>query len=169
MAGPFRVIEGIAFRSYRIVNPGENLFVIAGGRVAVETWALDWGRHEFDYELNSRGLDARGRPGAIATTRSSLTNEFIERRAVSRQPIPISVAANGLTRAPDVAMTLGEVRPQVYTSRLHGPRWRGRLRSARTSTTERSVVSARHRGGRYGTRRRRGAAGLVDSLPASTT
>lgn len=84
MVSPIRVIGGTPYRSYRIINPGGNLYLLAGSSIAVETWALDWGQHEFDYEVNSRPIDGRGRPTAIATTRSALQREFMERRVVSR-------------------------------------------------------------------------------------
>jgi hypothetical protein len=120
MPGSMRIINGTQFRPFRIVNPGENLYFTSGRMVAVETWAVEWGKHEFDYELNSRPLDPRGRPQAIATTREALEREFLERRVVSRYPVPVSFALNGTRRLPTVEMTYGEARPQVYTSRVDG-------------------------------------------------
>ena len=43
MSSPVRVFDGAAYRSYRVLNPGQNIYVVAGRSVAVETWALDWG------------------------------------------------------------------------------------------------------------------------------
>lgn len=132
MSGPVRVFDGVPFRNYRVLNPGQNLYLVAGTRIAVETWALDWGKHEFDYELNSRSL-VGGRPGAIATTRTALQREFLERRVVTRYPIPVSVGFNGMNKLPDIALTLGEVKPQVYTSKMAGPQlgWSLAFRSHR--------------------------------------
>ncbi|WP_146151020.1 hypothetical protein [Allosphingosinicella deserti] len=118
MAGATRVIDGKAFQQFRIVNPGENLYFTAGRSIAVETWALDWGKHEFDYDLNSRPTTQDSRPVAIATTREGLQREFLERRVVNRYPVPVSVAMNGVRRAPTIELTLGEARPQVYESKV---------------------------------------------------
>ena len=76
MTNPVRIIDGHPFRSYAVLNPGQSLYLASGRMIAVETWALDWGQHEFDYELNSRPVGPNGRPGAIATTRSALQREF---------------------------------------------------------------------------------------------
>lgn len=149
MADPVRVIGGIPFRSFRVVNPGENLYFVAGRTIAVETWALDWGQHEFDYELNSRGVDAEGRPSPIATTRSALQREFLERRVVSRYPIPVSVGFNGLHRLPDVELTMGEAHPQVYASKLAGPHLAWSL-SFRTHRHTGAVGGKRASAGRVG-------------------
>lgn len=116
MSDDIRVVRGVAYRQLAIVNPGGALFFTGAYRIAVETWALDWGQHEFDYELNSRAADAQGRPQAIATTEAALAREFMERRAVMRQVIPISVGAD--SGRPKVALTMGEVSPQVYESRV---------------------------------------------------
>ena len=116
MGDEIRVVRGIAYRQLRIIAPGDALFFTGTHRIAVETWALDWGQHEFDYELNSRATDPQGRPQPIATTEQALAREFMERRVVSRQMIPISVGMDG--SRPKVAMTMGEVSPQVYESRV---------------------------------------------------
>lgn len=118
MADEIRVVRGVAYRQLAILNPGDALFFTGPHSIAVETWALDWGQHEFDYELNSRAVDAQGRPQAIATTDNALAREFTERRVVTRQPIPISIGLDG--GRPKVAMTTGEVTPQVYRSKVAG-------------------------------------------------
>lgn len=117
MAGGLRVVDGVTWHQFAIVNPGQSLYFLAGNSVMVETWALDWGKHEFDYEINSRQT-ANGKPQAIATTREALQREFMERRVVSRYPIPVSIGVNGLPALPDVELTLGEAKPQVYVSRI---------------------------------------------------
>ena len=78
MSGEIRVVRGIAYRRLAIVNPGSALFFTGPKRIAVETWALDWGQHEFDYELNSRATDGQGRPQAIASTEQALAREFLD-------------------------------------------------------------------------------------------
>jgi hypothetical protein len=118
MSADSRTISGREFKPFRVVNPGQNLYFAAGRSIAIETWALDWGKHEFDYELNSRPMSTAGRPSAIATTREALEREFLERRVVSRYPVPVSVAMNGIDRAPTIELTLGEARPQIYATRL---------------------------------------------------
>lgn len=120
MAVGVRTIGGREFRTFRTITPGERLFLIAGRTIAVETWAVEWGQHEFDYEVNSRALDAGGRPQAIATTREALRREFVERRVVTRQPVPISVAFPGGLSPPRVELTYGEASPSIYTSRQGG-------------------------------------------------
>lgn len=119
MGDQVRTVRGVEYRPLAIVNPGDALFFTGTRRIAVETWALDWGQHEFDYEVNSRRLDNTGKPEAIATTERALAREFLERRAVLRQPIPVSVGfPNGLV--PQIRMTMGEVAPQIYESGIPG-------------------------------------------------
>lgn len=157
MTSPVRLIKGAPFRQVATVNAGENFYLAAGRQIAVETWAIDWGKHVFDYELNSRPVSANGRPQAIATTRSALEREFMERRVVSRYPIPVSVGMNGMRRAPDVALTLGEVSPQVYTSRVEGPRVAWSL----------AFRSHRHNGAVGGKRASQGRATANATMPGS--
>lgn len=132
MAAGLRVVDGVTWHQFAIVNLGRSRNFLAGKSVMVETWALDWGKHEFDYELNSR-LTANGRPQAIATTEEGLRREFMERRVVSRYPIPVSIGMNGLRALPDVEFTLGGAKPQVYASRINTSRlaWSLKFRSHR--------------------------------------
>ena len=114
-----RFFAGRTWRPFQIVNPGATLTMIAGPLIAVETWAVEWGQHEFDYEVNSRPLARDGQPQAIMTTRQALRDEFFERRVVPRQPIPFSMAfPNGMMSRPEIALTYGEVAPQTYQSRI---------------------------------------------------
>lgn len=119
MTAQTRWLRGELYRNSGLINPGENYYFTAGGKICVETWALDWGQHVFDYEVNSRGT-RNGNPGPIATTRRALQNEFLERRVVTRQPVPVSVGDSNGNWIPEVAMTMGEVAPQIYTSRSTG-------------------------------------------------
>lgn len=48
-----RIVSGVAYRPLVSVSPGKAVFFTGPRRIAVEIWALDWGQHEFDYELNS--------------------------------------------------------------------------------------------------------------------
>jgi hypothetical protein len=138
-----RVIGDVSYVPLAIVNPGDALFFTGPKRIAVETWALDWGQHEFDYELNSRPVGPDGRPIAIATTQEALAREFMEKRVVTRQPIPVSVGfPNGMV--PKVELTMGEVSPQIYTSRVTGLRvgWSLRFRGHRLVAASTGTMSA---------------------------
>ncbi len=112
-----RSLHGVTFRQMGTINPGEAIYFRAGSQICVETYALDWGQHDFNYEVNSRTTRG-GAPQAIATTRRALQREFMERRVVTRQPIPISAGDTNGNRIPEVAMTMGEVSPLIYRSRL---------------------------------------------------
>ncbi|WP_313623970.1 hypothetical protein [Achromobacter sp.] len=131
MNSNIRVIKGISYKPFAIAPPGKTLCFIGGRRIAVETWALDWGQHEFNYEINSRPLDWDGRPLSVVATRDMLQDEFFERRVVSRLPIPISVGVSD--GRPEVQLTLGEVSPQVYETQLPAAKvmWELNFRSHR--------------------------------------
>ncbi len=118
MSGEIRVLQGTSFRRVGTINPGENLYIRAGAVICIETWALDWAQHDFQYEVNSRQT-VQGVPEAIATTRSALQNEFVERRVVTRMPIPVSVGDSNRNHIPEINLTMGEVSPQIYRSRLN--------------------------------------------------
>lgn len=117
MGSDTRTIKGTTFRQFATVEETQKLFFVSGQTIAVETWALMMGQHEFDYQLNSRETSPDGLPQAIATTEGALDREFLERRVVFRSPIPLSVAfPNGLKPVADI--TYGEVVPQIYKSRV---------------------------------------------------
>lgn len=120
MTAPIREIRGVRYRRFRTVFPGERLFFVTGNQIAIEHWAYEVGQHHFDYEVNSRPV-LNGRPQAIATTRDALQREFLERKVNTRQVIPVSIGDSDGNRIPEVAMTYGEVAPQIYRSRVEGP------------------------------------------------
>lgn len=146
MAIGSRLIAGDAFRPLNTVSPGDNLFFTAGAVIAVETWAVEMGHHEFDYEVNSRTTGAGGRPDAIASTRGGLRNEFVERRIVSRLPIPISIGDFSTSRLPKVALTYGEVSPQIYRSKSISPTiaWSLKLKAHRFVAAQGKTSIARN-------------------------
>lgn len=118
MSDDLKIMDGVPYRKFADVAPGDTLFFTGHRKIAVETWALDWGRHEFNYELNSRQTKGNT-PVAIAIMENTLKNEFLERRVVTRLPIPLSVGfPNGFK--PEMQVTLGEVSPQVYLSKEEG-------------------------------------------------
>ncbi len=92
------------------------MYFVAGKTLALETCALEWGKHYFDYEVQSRETDDLGRPTAIATSERAISREFFERRSVSRLPVPLSFGYTNGNRIPEAQLTLGEVAAQICTS-----------------------------------------------------
>ncbi|MDG5497835.1 hypothetical protein [Niveispirillum sp. BGYR6] len=112
-----KVIANEAYVPAITANPGSYICFIAGNKIAVETFAIEPGTHEFNYEVNSRSVKD-GMPEAVVTTRQALEREFTERRYVKRSHVPLSVSfADGITK-PKAAITYGEVAPQVYVSKV---------------------------------------------------
>lgn len=112
-----RTIRGVQYRQFAPVTPGNRLFMTCGSMIAIETWAVTWGQHDFVYEVNSRSTNGADQPLSIATTRKALEREFVERRAVNRLFMPFSVGDSDGNKIPEVEMTYGEVAPQVYQSK----------------------------------------------------
>jgi hypothetical protein len=123
MSNPFiiRIIRGVHYRQLMIINPGECLYITTGRSIAVETWAVPMGQHEFDYGINSRATDVHERPISIASTSNALEAEFMERRIVVRQAVPFSIGDSNGNKIPEIDMTYGEVAPQVYHSKQTSP------------------------------------------------
>ncbi len=140
-----RIIEGELFRSFRIVSPGQNVYFQGIGVIAIETWAVAFGQHYFDYEVNSRPLRADGKVEAVVTTRKALQEEFLERKIVSRQPVPFSISKGSGSVIPQIAMTYGEVSPIVYKSKNFTAKvaWSIHFESHRHVAAMGSVTSAR--------------------------
>jgi hypothetical protein len=145
MTSQIRYLKGVAFRQFRTIFPGETLFMLSGRVIAVEHWAYEPGQHEFDYQVNSRQIEASGRPQAIMTTRAALEREFMERRAVSRAVVPVSIGDSNGNRIPEVRMTYGEVAPQIYTSTVNSDRvgWSLSFRSHRHVSTQGTLGTAK--------------------------
>ena len=116
-----RTIRGVAYRRMRAIYPNESVYLITGNQIAIEHWAYEIGQHYFDYEVNSRSVGPDGRPTAIASMRSGLEREFMERRVNTRGAIPVSIGDSDGNRIPEVGMTYGELAPQIYQSRVAGP------------------------------------------------
>lgn len=85
------------------------------------------GGTEFDFQVNSRPFRG-GKPEAIAAMQSSLDREFAESRVKSNLfGLLLSYGnMNEMRRQRRIELSYGELRPQVFPSRVAGPRvaWR---------------------------------------------
>lgn len=120
----------IGAETYRLVatvDEGQTLYLTAGRAIAVEKYDMRIGKSEFDFQVNSRPVRA-GRPDAIAARQDGLDREFMESRVKSNLlGLPVSLGnAAAMVRERRVALTYGEVRPQVFRSSVKsaGVAWR---------------------------------------------
>lgn len=145
MPSQIRYLKGVPYRQFRAIFPGETLFLLSGRMIAVEHWAYEPGQHEFDYQVNSRQVEANGRPQAIMTTRTALEREFMERRVVSRAVVPVSIGDSNGNRIPEVQMTYGEVLPQIYRSTVASSKigWSVSFRQHRHVSTQGTMGTAK--------------------------
>lgn len=110
----------IGAESYRLVatvDEGQTLYMTAGRAIAVEKYDMRIGKSEFDFQVNSRAVRG-GRPDAIAARQDGLDREFMESRVKSNlmgMPVSLGNAAT-MVRERRVALTYGELRPQVFRS-----------------------------------------------------
>ncbi|MQP65846.1 hypothetical protein GE253_10885 [Niveispirillum sp. SYP-B3756] len=108
-----KIIEGEIYIRGPEVNSGQYVHFLAGKKISVETFAIEAGGHDFNYQVMSRAT-ANGKPESILTTQRALEREFWERRYVRRTFAPISVGRG--SDGPKLEITYGEVSPQVYVS-----------------------------------------------------
>ena len=110
-----KIIDGEIYYQRLVAEPGQYLHFLAGRKISVETYAIEAGGHDFNYQVMSRAT-VDGKPESILTTQKALEREFFEKRHVQRTFAPVSIgpAPDG----PKVAITYGEVSPQVYESKV---------------------------------------------------
>ena len=105
------------FRLVATIDEGQTLFFKAGKRIAVEKFDMRPGGTEFDYQVTSRGVHD-GKPEAVAGMAAGFDREFLENRTKSNPlGLPVNVG-NAIAMARDrrIALTYGELRPQVFNS-----------------------------------------------------
>lgn len=115
-----KIIDGTSYMPVWFPNPGDYIHFIAGNKIAVETFAVEAGTHDFNYEVNSRHT-SNGNPESILTTENALKEEFKERRYVNRSFIPISADFSVGIKNIKADITYGEVTPAIYDSKVKSP------------------------------------------------
>lgn len=110
-----KIIDGEIYNRRITASPGQYVHFLAGKKISIETFAIEAGGHDFNYQVMSRAT-VNGRPESVVTTQRALEREFWERRYVQRTFAPISIGLG--PKGPEVEVTYGEVSPQVYESRV---------------------------------------------------
>ncbi len=114
-------VDGRLFRLVGTVDEGSSLYFSGGRSIAVEKFDMRPGGTEFDFQVNSRAFRG-GRPQAVASTQAGMDNEFMEARVKSNLVgLPLSYGnINEMRRQRRIELSYGELRPQVFTSRVAG-------------------------------------------------
>jgi hypothetical protein len=119
MAGQVIRVGREQFRLVATIYEGQTLHFAAGAVIAVEKHDMRPGGTEFSFQVNSRAT-RDGRPETIAAMQRSLDDEFMESRVKTNiLGLPISIGnAAAMVRNRNVALSYGELAPQIFRSKV---------------------------------------------------